>query len=182
MNETHTAGRSHGATRSDLDEREKGVEAVFKTHRTAMIQLAVVLGADDVEDIVAEAFYQLYSRWTYLRSPDAAVGYLRSSVVNLTRMRIRHMQIARRHAQRAEPAVEVAQSGESLAVLRHDQRAIVEAVRHLPTRQREALVLRYWLDLSEREIAQTMNVSVGSVKVHISRGMAALTRKFEDRR
>ncbi|MEJ3653012.1 sigma factor-like helix-turn-helix DNA-binding protein [Actinomycetes bacterium KLBMP 9759] len=59
---------------------------------------------------------------------------------------------------------------------------MVEAVRCLPARQREALVLRYWLDLSEREIASTMDVSVGSVKVHISRGMAALTRKFEDGR
>ncbi|WP_232666751.1 sigma-70 family RNA polymerase sigma factor [Pseudonocardia sp. TRM90224] len=182
MNEISATERAPTAADTAPDDREEGVETIFKAHHATMVRLAVVLGADDAEDIVAEAFYQLYRRWRQLRNPDAAVGFLRSVVVNLTRMRIRHIQVARRHVRRAEPAIEPVQSGESLAVLRDDQRALVEAVRHLPARQREALVLRYWLDLSEREIAKTMDVSVGSVKVHISRGMAALTRKFEDHR
>ncbi|MEJ3653453.1 sigma-70 family RNA polymerase sigma factor [Actinomycetes bacterium KLBMP 9759] len=177
-------GAADGTTTSPVPPRtrEDGVEAIFKAHHGELVRLAVVLGADDAEDIVAEAFYQLYRRWSQLRRTESAIGYLRAAVVNLTRMRIRHIQVVRRHIQRSGPALETAQSGEALAVLRHDQRAIVEIVRELPARQREALVLRYWLDLSEREIAKTMDVTVGSVKVHISRGLAALTRKYEERR
>jgi RNA polymerase sigma-70 factor (sigma-E family) len=164
------------------DDRERGIAELFEAHRLSLVRLAVVLGADDAEDVVAEAFYQLYRRWRRLKNDDRALAYLRSVVVNLTRMRIRHIQVVRRHAQREGPVREHAQSGEAQVVLRHDQQALVAAVRELPARQREALVLRYWLDLSEREIAETMGVSVGSVKVHTSRGMAALTRKLEERR
>jgi RNA polymerase sigma factor (sigma-70 family) len=67
-------------------------------------------------------------------------------------------------------------------VLRDDQKALVDAVRALPARQREALVLRFWLDLRESEIAEAMGISAGSVKVHVSRGMAALSRTLEERR
>jgi RNA polymerase sigma factor (sigma-70 family) len=67
-------------------------------------------------------------------------------------------------------------------VLRDDQKALVDAVRALPARQREALVLRFWLDLREGEIADAMGITVGSVKVHVSRGMSALSRVLEERR
>ncbi|MEJ3653011.1 hypothetical protein WEH80_08505 [Actinomycetes bacterium KLBMP 9759] len=106
MNEIGTTEPTTVAARTVPDGREKGVEAVFKEHHATLVRLAVVLGADDAEDIVAEAFYQLYRRWTQLRNPDAAVGFVRSVVVNLTRMRIRHIQVARRPAPRAQPANE----------------------------------------------------------------------------
>ncbi|MEH1127582.1 sigma factor-like helix-turn-helix DNA-binding protein [Micromonospora sp. CPCC 206061] len=63
-----------------------------------------------------------------------------------------------------------------------DQRALVAALKELPTRQREALVLRHWLGLREAEIAAAMGISCGAVKSHTSRGMAALTRVLEERR
>jgi RNA polymerase sigma-70 factor (sigma-E family) len=174
------------AVRSTVDvrglDREQAVAVLFETHHLALVRLAVLLGADDAEDVVAEAFYQLYRRWRRLRSPEAAAAYLRSVVVNLTRMRIRHLQVARKHASRSEEVPVHVVSGEERAVLRDDQKALVDAVRALPGRQREALVLRYWLDLRESEIADAMGISAGSVKVHVSRGMAALSRMLEERR
>lgn len=144
-----------------------------------MLRLAALLGADDPENIVAEAFYQIYRKWRKLRSVDSAEAYLRSVVCNLTRMRIRHLQVARKNV---ETRVEFVASAESSALLRDDQRALLSALRRLPTRQREALVLRHWLGLKEGEIAATMGISAGSVKTHTSRGIAALTEAMEARR
>jgi RNA polymerase sigma factor (sigma-70 family) len=162
--------------------REAAVAELFEIHHLPLVRLAVLLGADDAEDVVAEAFYQLYRRWPRLRSPEAAATYLRSVVVNLTRMRIRHLQVVRKHAARSGDAQAHVASGEERAVLRDDQKALVDAVRSLPARQREALVLRFWLDLRESEIADAMGITAGSVKVHVSRGMAALSRVLEERR
>jgi len=168
------------AVTKDL-ERERAIAALFDEHHLPLVRLAALLGADDAEDIVAEAFYQLYRRWRRLRSADAAAAYLRSVVCNLTRMRIRHLQVVRRHLEHGLPPIEHAASVEVEAVLRDDQRALVKAINDLPSRQREALVLRYWLDLRERDIASAMGISAGAVKAHLSRGMASLTSKMEER-
>lgn len=183
MKETGTAVRGAAARTEPDPGREAAVAELFEIHHLPLVRLAVLLGADDAEDVVAEAFYQLYRRWPRLRSPAAAATYLRSVVVNLTRMRIRHLQVVRKHAVRSggdEQALVA--SGEERAVLRDDQEALVDAVRALPARQREALVLRFWLDLRESEIADAMGITAGSVKVHVSRGMAALSRVLEERR
>jgi RNA polymerase sigma factor (sigma-70 family) len=92
-------------------------------------------------------------------------------------MRLRHLDVVRRHADRPTP---YASSAEAEAVLREDQREVVAALRGLPLRQRQALVLRYWLDLREREVADAMGISAGAVKAHVSRGMAALTRSLRE--
>jgi RNA polymerase sigma-70 factor (sigma-E family) len=168
--------------RSDDAERDRAVEELFAAHRLPLTRLAVLLGADDAEDVVSEAFYQLYRRWRRLRSADAAAGYLRSVVVNQTRMRIRHLQVVRRHLDRDAHGAPAVMSSEAMAVLRDDQQAIVLALTDLPTRQREALVLRYWMELRENEIAEAMGISAGAVKTHVSRGMAALSRAMEERR
>ncbi len=180
MKEIGTAVRGT-ADAHGLD-REQAIAALFEAHHLSLVRLAVLLGADDAEDVVSEASYPLYRRWRRLRSPEAAAAYLRSVVVNLTRMRIRHLQVARRHAARTDDAPLHVPSGEERAVLRDDPKALVDAVRALPARQREALVLRFWLDLRESEIADAMGISAGSVKVHVSRGMAALSRRLEERR
>lgn len=72
-------------------EREAALAELFQTQYAALLRLAVLLGADDAEDIVAEAFYQLYRRWKRLRGAQSALPYLRSVVCNLTRMRLRHL-------------------------------------------------------------------------------------------
>ncbi|MGW9206889.1 sigma-70 family RNA polymerase sigma factor [Embleya sp. NPDC055664] len=160
-------------------DREVQVARLFDLHYPSMLRLATLLGADDPENIVAEAYYEIYRKYRKLRTPDAAAAYLRSVVCNLTRMRIRHLQVARRHV---EDRIDTVASAETSALLRDDQRALIRALRALPARQREALVLRHWLCLKEKEIAATMGISVGSVKTHTARGLAALTHAMEVRR
>ncbi|MFJ8613723.1 sigma-70 family RNA polymerase sigma factor [Streptomyces sp. NPDC093675] len=161
-------------------EREAGLARLFDQHYAPMLRLAVLLGADDPENVVAEAYYQIYRKWRRLRDAQAAEAYLRSMVCNLVRMRIRHLQVARRHA--GEPVDEVVVSAESTALLHDDQRVLIAALRQLPARQREALVLRHWLGLKEGDIAAAMGISAGSVKTHTARGIAALTKAMEARR
>ncbi|TDD89993.1 sigma-70 family RNA polymerase sigma factor [Saccharopolyspora karakumensis] len=155
-------------------ERESAMVRLFDGHHAQLLRLAVLLGAEqDAEDIVAEAFCELHRTWYRLRDPEAGPRYLRSVVVNLVRMRIRHIKVLRKHIDFEASDVE---SAESAALLREDQRKVVDALQALPARQREALVLRYWLDLKEVEIAEAMRISQGAVKSHISRGMHALSR------
>jgi RNA polymerase sigma-70 factor (sigma-E family) len=179
-------GQRTGPPTPDPDpdhEREAALAVLFQAHYPALLRLAVLLGADDAEDIVAEAYYQLYRRWRKLRGSDAALAYLRSVVCNLTRMRLRHLQVVRKHAGPREHGVRSAESSaETEALLHDDQRALVSALKDLPARQREALVLRHWLGLREAEIAEAMGISCGAVKSHTSRGMSALTRAMEERR
>ncbi|KUN87436.1 RNA polymerase sigma factor [Streptomyces griseoruber] len=164
-------------------EREAGLARLFELHYSSMLRLAVLLGADDPENVVAEAYYQIYRKWRRLRDVRAAEAYLRSTVCNLTRMRIRHLQVARRHVESPpELPDETVASAESAALLRDDQRVLIDALQQLPARQREALVLRHWLGLKESEIAAAMGISCGSVKTHTSRGLAALTQAMEARR
>jgi RNA polymerase sigma-70 factor (sigma-E family) len=159
-------------------ERETAVTALFDRHHAELVRLAVLVGAQgDAEDIASEAFCELYLRWPRLRDPASAPAYLRSVVCNLVRMRLRHLQVVRRHP---EPGLPDAGSAEQEVVLREDHREVVDALRDLPDRQREALVLRYWLDLSEAEVAATMGISCGAVKSHTARGMAALTRALKE--
>ncbi|MFB7932529.1 sigma-70 family RNA polymerase sigma factor [Streptomyces koelreuteriae] len=164
-------------------ERETGVARLFEVHYSSMLRLAVLLGADDPENVVAEAYYQIYRKWRRLRDAAAAEAYLRSTVCNLTRMRIRHLQVARRHEENPpSPPDEMVASAEHAALLRDDQRVLIDALQQLPPRQREALVLRHWLGLKESEIADAMGISGGSVKTHTARGIAALTQAMEARR
>lgn len=146
-----------------------GVEELFRARYLEMVRLAGLLGADDPEDIAQEAFTRLMRR--RLDEPQAALGYLRAIVCNLTRNRHRHLRVVRLRT----PADVAEGSSEQAAILREDHREVIAALAALPPRRREAIVLRYWLDLPEREIAVIMGVSPGTVKSHVSRGLAALT-------
>ena len=157
-------------------EREAEIARVFDQSHAQLVRLAALLGAGpDAEDVVAEAFCQLYRRWPKLRSPDAAPAYVRGAVVNLVRMRWRHLQVVRRHRDRALRPNDTV-SAEHVVLDREDQRAVVTALEELAPRQREAIVLRYWMDLKEAEIAAAMGISCGAVKSHTARAMATLTR------
>ncbi len=141
-----------------------------------MVRLAVLL-VDDVataEDVVRDAFVALHRHQHRLRDPDAAVGYLRMSVLNLSRSVLRRRVVARRHLRAAEP--ERAEGADYHALLSGEHRQALGAVRQLPRRQREVLILRYWSGPSEKEIAQTLGISPGAVKSTASRGLAAVKR------
>lgn len=158
-------------------EREAALVWLFGTHHSQLVRLAVLLGAAaDAEDIVAEAFYELHRKWHRLRDADAAPAYLRATVYNLVRMRLRHMLVERKHA---DDFIVDVESAEATALWREDQRAVLRALQLLAPRQREAVVLRYWLDLKEAEIADMMGISLGAVKSHMSRAMGALTKAMQ---
>lgn len=148
------------------------VTVLFRGRYLEMVRLAGLLGADDPEDIAQEAFARLMRKGALDGDP---APYLRAIVCNLTRNRHRHLRVIREKTLRAvsEP------SSEQAAILREDHAEVVAALAALPTRRREAIVLRFWLDLSEREIAATMGVSPGTVKSQLSRGLAALARALE---
>jgi RNA polymerase sigma-70 factor (sigma-E family) len=148
---------------------------IFRAHYADVARLAAMLGADDPEDVAQEAFARLYRRQDTLRDPGAALAYLRATACNLTRNRVRHLRVASRWLSRGEDAG----SSEQLVIASEERGQVRAALAALPARQRQALVLRYWLDLPYAEIAQVMGVSVGTVKAALSRGTGALARKLE---
>ncbi len=166
----------------DDADRDAGYRDLFFGQFAAMTRLAGMLGADDPEDVAQEAFVRLHRRSRALRDPHAAVGYLRTTVVNLTRSRLRHLAVVRRHAAGRPAGPGLAASAEQDVVTREDRDELVAALGRLSRRHREALVLRYWLDLTEAEMAEAMAVSRGTVKSHVSRGLDALAAELEDRR
>lgn len=154
-------------------------EALYLTQRLALVRLAVLLVDDlpSAEDVVQDAFAALHTRWAQLRDPHAAAGYLRTSVVNGARSTLRRRRTARGYV----PPPELAEPGADDAVLlAEEHREVLAALRRLPRRQREVLVLRYWSDLSEVQIAQTLGISTGAVKSAASRGLDALERLIRD--
>src|SRR5689334_11386167 len=152
------------------DDTVGDVSGLFRARYPEMVRLADLLGADDPEDIAQEAFARLIRKHGSLREPDAAVAYVRATVCNLTRNRHRHLRVVRLRT----PAGWHEDSSEQAVILREDHREVLAALAGLPPRRREAIVLRYWLDLSEREIAEAMGISPGTVKSNVSRGLAAL--------
>jgi RNA polymerase sigma-70 factor (sigma-E family) len=167
-----------------LDERdtdppgaEAAVAGLFAVRYQELVRLAGLLGADDPEDIAQEAFARLLRRYGSLRDADAALGYVRATVCNLTRNQRRHLRVVRLRTQAERPPD--VESSEQAVLLKEEQRAVIAALGALPARRREAIVLRYWLGLSEAEIAAAMGISPGTVKSQVSRGLAALGRTLE---
>lgn len=168
-----------GTTRATWD-ADKAVTALYATEYDALVRLAALLLRDTgaAEEVVQDAFVAMHSSWRRLRDKDRALAYLRQTVVNRSRSALRRRATAERYVQTQRPRLEVA-SAEHEAMSSVEQDTILAALRGLPTRQREALVLRYYGDLSEAEIAEAMGISRGAVKSHASRGMAALRATLE---
>jgi RNA polymerase sigma-70 factor (sigma-E family) len=148
-----------------------GFDALFDERFEQMKRLAYLLGADDPENIAQEAFVRLHDRWATLADRDKALAYLRRTVVNLSRSRLRHLRVVRRAPR--EPDRDTA-SAETIVLAGHADRALRDALTRLTHRQRQVVVLRYWLDLDQRTIAETLGVAVGTVKATTSHAIAAL--------
>jgi RNA polymerase sigma-70 factor (sigma-E family) len=164
-------------------DRDSIVPELFIAHHRRLVGLASLLVDDrrTAEDVVQEAFASLYRRWRHLRDPGAAVGFLNKAVVNGARDSLRRRRRAGTAVLRLVPRSELLESAEHTVVEHQDADRLWAAVSTLPMRQRQVLVLRYYLDQSEAEIADTLGVSTGSVKKHASRGIAALARQWEAR-
>ena len=158
----------------------EAVSALYEGHALGLIRLAVVMLGDRpaAEDVVQEAFCGLYRRWHALSDTTNALAYVRSSVINGCRSALRRR--VRQLAVIGADPVEESDSAEAEALLGEEHRQVLLAIRRLPARQREALVLRYYLDLDEAEIAVSMRISRGTVKSTTSRALAALGRILED--
>ncbi len=155
------------------------VTALYEAHALGLVRLAVVITGDQgsAEDIVQDAFLGLYRRWDRLTDLPHPLAYLRASVLNGCRTALRR----RSRTDRAHYLSEVpGESAEALALLSEEQRAVARAIRDLPDRQREALVLRYYLSLSEADTAEAMRVSRGAVKSATSRALAAIGRRLKE--
>ena len=151
------------------------VEQLYAANWRQLVRLSVLLVRDQgtAEEVVQDAFIELHGRWGRLRDHDKALAYLRQTVVNRSRSVLRHRAVVHKYAERDRP--DLVTPGADTDVARHAQRDVVLlALGELPTRQREVVALRYYLDLSEAEIADTLGISRGAVKSHASRGLAAL--------
>jgi RNA polymerase sigma-70 factor (sigma-E family) len=157
---------------------QAAVTAVYEAHALGLIRLAYVMLGDRAaaEDVVQEAFCGLYRRWDRLAGPDKALAYVRSSVLNGCRS-------ARRRERRTGiggVSQLLAASAESAALAGEERRQVMRSLRRLPDRQREVLVLRFYLELSEAEIAGQMGIRPGTVRSTTSRALAALARALGD--
>jgi RNA polymerase sigma-70 factor (sigma-E family) len=172
-------GSSSGRGRTAEVDPDQAVTALYQAHASGLIRIAVVMLGDRAaaEDVVQDAFCGLYRRWSHLADPDKSLPYVRSAVLNGCR------SVLRREARhRGIPADPPAASAEAGALIGEEHREVAAALRRLPARQREALVLRFFLDLDGPQIAQSMGISEGTVKSTVSRGLAALAKLLGDDR
>ena len=153
------------------------VAQMYREHYAPLVRTISLLVRDpgEAEDIVQEAHVRLYRSWDQVRDPAAAPAYLRTTALNLARSRLRSIIRARR---RHEEPVYVPSPDEA-AMAGVASANVIRALKTLPPRQRECLVLRFYLELSDQEIAQDLGVSIGSVKQHLHRGLEKLERSLE---
>ena len=157
---------------------DEALEQLYAAHWRQLVRLSVLLVRDHgtAEEVVQDAFVAVHARWSRLRDPDKALAYLRQAVVNRSRSALRHRAVVARHAATVRPGRRRRPRPRD-----SDRRAaVLDAMRALPDRQREVLALRYYLDLSEAEIADTLGISRGAVKSHASRGAAALRTLLQE--
>lgn len=171
-------GAASASGESPTVQADHMIAEIYRAQYQSLVRLATLLlhDAHAAEEVVQEAFIAVYLGWRRLRDPGKALAYLRHAVVNRSRSELRHRAVVIRHAAkhiRDEP------SAESGAMTLLERSSVIAAVRGLPGRQREAIVLRYYAGLSEAEIAATMGISKGAVKSHSARGMAALRSVLE---
>ena len=157
---------------------DRVVTEIYHGEYRSLVRLAVLLVHDvpTAEEVVQDAFEAMHGAWRRLRDSEKALSYLRQSVVNKSRSVLRHRTVVDKNAPKPAPDEP---SAEHAAMALIERSAVIEALRTLPDRQREAIVLRYYADLSEADIAATMGISKGAVKSHTARAMAALKSILE---
>lgn len=163
------------ASQADAD---AAITALYGAHYRPLVRLAVLLVHDiaTAEEIVQDSFVALHSGLHRLRDGEKALAYLRTAVVNRSRSVLRHRLVVDRNAPKPPPDMPSAEHG---ALMLIERSAVVAALSSLPVRQREVVVLRFYADLSESQIASTMGITRGAVKSHTSRAMAALRSVLE---
>jgi RNA polymerase sigma-70 factor (sigma-E family) len=172
VTETLVADVALGSVSVDT-EADRAVTELYSAHYRSLVRLAALLVRDigTAEEVVQDSFVAMHGAWRRLRDSEKALSYLRQSVVNRSRSVLRHRIVVDRNAPKPAPDEPSAEHG-AFALL--DRSAVIAALRKLPPRQREALVLRFYADMSEAQIADAMRISRGAVKSHTARAMQAL--------
>jgi RNA polymerase sigma-70 factor (sigma-E family) len=161
-----------GQRKAEQEAAEAAVTALYAEHALGLTRLAQVILGDRAaaEDVVQEAFAGLFRRWAALRDTGKAPQYLRSAVLNRCRNTLRA------GARQLLTGPSFLDGADVALLAAEERRAVLAALRTLPARQREALVLRYYLELPDAEIAASMGIREGSVRSAVHRGLATLER------
>ena len=167
------SGRLEQPTRLSDD---NSLALLYTAHYSSLVRLASLLLRDGAasEDVVQEAYIKVATTRSVLRDQDKALAYLRQTIVNLARSALRRRLVAIKYAPHSRGDLLDVESAADTAIRNLEGERVRAALAQLPTRQREAVVLRYYGDLSEAQIAAAMGVSNGAVKAYCSRGLAAL--------
>lgn len=164
--------------RSESWSADEALEELYAAHWRSLVRTAVLLVGDTetAEDVVQDAFVAMHRHWRKLREPSKALGYLRRSVVNGARDALRRRGVAGRYITRetAEEGRWVSPAADEQALAHGRHQAVLAALHQLPRRQREVVVLRYYLDQPEAATADQLGISRGAAKAHASRGLARL--------
>lgn len=152
--------------------------ATYQAHYRSLLGLAALLLDDTAscEDVVQEAFIRVHSARNRVRDREKTLAYLRQTVVNLSRSALRRRILGLKLLSKPMPDMASAEEGAYDQLERDD---LIKAMRGLQRRQREVLVLRYFADMTEAQVAETLGISLGSVKAYGSRGIAALRVAME---
>jgi RNA polymerase sigma-70 factor (sigma-E family) len=157
----------------------QAVTALYGMHYRSLVRLAAMLVHDmpTAEELVQDSFVALHAIWPRLADSDRALSYLRQSVVNRSRSALRHRVVVDKLAPKLAPHIPGAAQEQ---ITRLESSTVISALRALPARQREVLVLRYYADLSEAQIASTMGISKSAVKSHTARAMLSLRAELRE--
>jgi len=169
---------SNGSHAADTDTALAAITEIYGAHYRSLVRLATLLVHDvaTAEEVVQDSFVALHAGLHRLRDSEKTLSYLRAAVVNRSRSVLRHRVVVDRNAPKPAPDMPSAEHG-ALALI--ERSSVIAALRSLPERQREVVVLRFYADLSEAQIAAAMGITRGAVKSHTSRAMAALRSVLE---
>ena len=159
------------------------VGALYEATALGLIRMAYVMLGDlpGAEDVVQEAFCGLYRRWERLADPAGAAYYVRTSVLNGCRSALRRQAVRRgfvQHRSLADPLPAV--SAETVVLGGEEREDVIHALRRLPDRQREVLILRFYAELPDEQIARVMGIRPGTVRSTAFRALDALGRALKE--
>jgi RNA polymerase sigma-70 factor (sigma-E family) len=157
---------------------EAAVTALYQANALSLIRLAYIMLGDlpSAEDVVQEAFYGLYRRWDRLTDASGALYYVRASVLNGCRSVLRKRAV-RRRSLAYQPS---AASAEAVVLSGEEREEVIRALARLPHRQREVLVLRFYSELSDEEIARVMGIRQSTVRSAAYRALETLGRALTE--
>ncbi|WP_190817703.1 SigE family RNA polymerase sigma factor [Saccharopolyspora pogona] len=162
-----------------MDELTSKLTDLYQEHYRQLLRIAILLVDDraSAEDIVQDAYVRVFDSRSRLRDPDKALAFLRQAVLNRARSMLRRRLIAKKY----QPKLAIEDSQPDDTGRGVDRAVLAAALAKLPRRQREAVVLRYYADLSEARTAEIMGCSQGAVKSYCSRGVSRLSDLLGER-